>query len=91
MKKNVTLSIDADLLDKARVLAAMRRTSVNAMIRRFLAEETGEEGRDAHQAEWDAFYRKVDAAATESQRALPPGLPSRQMMYDEDMRERGLL
>ena len=33
MNKNLTLSIDEDLLDKARVLAAMRRTSVNEMVR----------------------------------------------------------
>jgi plasmid stability protein len=36
MKKNLTLSIDENLLDKARVLAAMRKTSVNEMIRKFL-------------------------------------------------------
>jgi plasmid stability protein len=36
MKKNLTLSIDENLLQKARVLAAMRKTSVNEMIRKFL-------------------------------------------------------
>ncbi|WP_075995809.1 DUF6364 family protein [Salaquimonas pukyongi] len=36
MPKNLTLAIDEDLLDKARVLAAMRRTSVNEMVREFL-------------------------------------------------------
>lgn len=36
MTKNLTLAIDEDLLDKARVLAAMRRTTVNAMVREFL-------------------------------------------------------
>lgn len=36
MKKNLTLSIEEGLLQKARVLAAMRRTSVNEMIRGFL-------------------------------------------------------
>lgn len=36
MPKNITLAIDEDLLDKARVLAAMRRTSVNEMVREFL-------------------------------------------------------
>lgn len=38
--KNITLAIDEDLLDKARVLAAMRRTSVNEMVREFLQRET---------------------------------------------------
>jgi hypothetical protein len=36
MKKNLTLSIEEGLLQKARVLAAMRKTSVNEMIRGFL-------------------------------------------------------
>lgn len=36
MTKNITLAIDEDLLDRARVLAAMKRTSVNAMIRDYL-------------------------------------------------------
>ena len=48
MKKNLTLSIDENLLQKARVLAAMRKTSVNEMIRAFLdasvnAEKTQDE------------------------------------------------
>lgn len=37
MNKNLTLSIDADLLDKVRVLAAMKRTSVNALVREHLS------------------------------------------------------
>ncbi len=34
--RNITLAIDDDLLDKVRVLAAMKRTSVNEMVRGFL-------------------------------------------------------
>jgi len=34
--RNLTLAIDEDLLDKVRVLAAMKRTSVNEMVRGFL-------------------------------------------------------
>lgn len=37
--KNITLAIDEDLLNKARVLAAMRRTSVNEMVRAFIQQE----------------------------------------------------
>ena len=36
MTRNLTLAIDEDLLDKVRVLAAMKRTSVNEMVRGFL-------------------------------------------------------
>ena len=48
--KNVTLSIDDQLLDRARKLAAERGTSVNRMIREFLARETGTESEDAYRA-----------------------------------------
>lgn len=37
MTRNLTLAIDDDLLDKVRVLAAMKRTSVNELVRGFLA------------------------------------------------------
>ena len=43
MTKNLTLAIDEDLLDRARVLAAMKRTSVNAMIREYLERLVSEE------------------------------------------------
>jgi plasmid stability protein len=36
MTRNLTLAIDDDLLDKVRVLAAIKRTSVNEMVRGFL-------------------------------------------------------
>ena len=41
--KNLTLAIDADLLDKARVLAAINRTTVNEMVRAFLKHATDAE------------------------------------------------
>lgn len=43
MTRNLTLAIEGDLLDKARVLAAMRRTSVNEMVREFLQREIEQE------------------------------------------------
>lgn len=47
MTKNLTLAIDEDLLDRARVLAAMKRTSVNALIRDYLEGLVEEEkGKD---------------------------------------------
>lgn len=36
--KNITLAIDEDLLDKVRVLAALKRTSVNELVRGFLTK-----------------------------------------------------
>jgi hypothetical protein len=37
-KKNVTLALDEDLLDQARIVAAKRRTSITELIRRSLED-----------------------------------------------------
>lgn len=47
MPRNLTLSIDDELLAKARVLAAMRRTSVNEMVREHLRSLVEDEERVA--------------------------------------------
>ncbi len=36
--KNITFAIDDEVLDKARVFAAQRKTTVNAMVREFLVD-----------------------------------------------------
>ena len=36
--KNITLAIDEDVLDKVRIVAAERKTTVNALVREFLAD-----------------------------------------------------
>ena len=41
MTKNITLAVDEDLLASFRVVAAEKRTSVNALIRNFMEETTG--------------------------------------------------
>lgn len=91
--KNLTLAIDADLLDKARVLAAMRRTSVNEMVRGFLEAETSEEANEAARSEeLQAFFDEMDATKQERLKLRVPGpLPTREELYEEIMRERGLL
>jgi hypothetical protein len=48
--KNVTLSVDDHVLDRARKLATERGTSVNQMIRDFLARETGSETEEQHRS-----------------------------------------
>ena len=47
MNRNVTLTIDEDLLLAARKLALDRNTSVNAMVREYLATETSQAQRRA--------------------------------------------
>lgn len=43
MTRNLTLAIDDTLLDKVRVLAALKRTSVNELVRGFLTRLVDEE------------------------------------------------
>lgn len=52
MTKNITLSVDESVLRKVKVLAAERRTSVNALVRDYLSslvakETTEDEAREA--------------------------------------------
>jgi plasmid stability protein len=52
LTRNITLAIDDALLDKVRVLAAMKRTSVNELVRGFLTrlvqqETSKDEAREA--------------------------------------------
>ena len=73
--KNITLAIDEDLLQKARVLAAMKRTSVNEMVRDFLA----------HEVEAEKTHDEVSAAllklATDSEANFGPGPFIREEAY----------
>jgi len=45
--KNITLAIEDEILDRARIVAAEKRTSINAMVREFLAEVGKREDRIA--------------------------------------------
>ena len=36
--KNITLAIDEDILDRVRIVAAEKKTTVNALVREFLAD-----------------------------------------------------
>ncbi|MBO0903254.1 ribbon-helix-helix protein, CopG family [Jiella sonneratiae] len=94
MAKNITLAIDEDLLDKMRVLAAMRRTSVNAMVRDFFVHEVKREATQANRAEaWGRLFEAADDNAERRSRRLGDKQPlfDRELFYEEVMRERGLL
>jgi len=73
--KNITLAIDEDLLDRARVLAAMKRTSVNAMIREFLERTV-----DAEKGQ-DAVTQALLKLSRESQADMGETPPSREEIY----------
>ena len=94
MTKNITLAIDEDLLDKVRVLAAMRRTSVNAMVRDFLKREAERESSDAARMEvWNDRFKAADETAQKRERQVSGDTPvfDREDFYEGVMRERGLL
>ena len=80
MKKNLTLSIDEDLLQKARVLAAMRKTSVNDMIRKFLSKSV-----DAEMTQ-DAVTAKLLELADNSKGRMGDYRPSREDTYSGEPR-----
>ncbi len=93
MTKNLTLAIEDDLLDKARVLAAMKRTSVNEMVRVFLEREVKREAAQASRAEaWCRIFEAADDKADQRvQRMAGESIFNREELYDEVIRERGLL
>ena len=43
--KNITLAVEEDVLERARLVAAEQKTTVNSMVREFLADVVGREER----------------------------------------------
>ena len=43
--KNITLAIDEEVLERARLVAVEKKTTVNAMVREFLADVAGRDER----------------------------------------------
>ena len=43
--KNITLAVEDEILNRARVVAAERRTTINAMVREFLTEVANREAK----------------------------------------------
>jgi hypothetical protein len=80
MKKNLTLSIDEDLLNRARVYAAMEKTSVNEMIRRFLM------GKINSAARQDEVTAKLLKLADTSTGRMGKYRPSREETYSGEPR-----
>lgn len=75
MAKNITLAIDEDLLDKARVLAAMKRTSVNEMVREYLKKLVEQE------AQFDEVTEELLRLSRESTARMGDWRPSREDTY----------
>lgn len=80
MKKNLTLSIDEALLQKARVFAAMENTSVNEMIRDFLSRTVDRAG------EQDAVTNKLLELSRTTPGRIGDYRPSRSETYSGEPR-----
>jgi hypothetical protein len=78
--KNVTLAIEAEVLQKARVRAAKEGTSVNEVVRKYLAEYGSREERIR-----DAMDRVLEIAAKYKGR-LKGGKFDRNAIYEERTR-----
>lgn len=78
--KNITLAIDEGLLDKVRVLAALKRTSVNEMVRNHLTGLVEQEQRK------DFAREKLLTLMDESDGDLGEWCPSRNDTYSGEPR-----
>lgn len=80
MTRNLTLAIDDALLDKVRVLAAMKRTSVNEMVRGFLTRIVEQE------VEHDEATQELLKLIDESEGDMGDWRPSREETYSGEPR-----
>jgi hypothetical protein len=74
--KNVTLTIDEDLLTEARVLAARRHTSVSGLVREQLEHLVG--GDRARRKSWLSVCHLFE----QPQLKIGPRLPTRDEVHD---------
>lgn len=82
MTRNLTLAIDDTLLDKVRVLAAMKRTSVNEMVRGFLTRLVEQEqGKDEAR---EALLKLIDESEARTGHDWRP--PTREETYSGEPR-----
>jgi hypothetical protein len=83
MTKNITLAIDEAILDKVRVVAAQRKTTVNGLVREFLQTLATEDDRLAE------TRRRLVALAQSSEARLAADYKwNRDEIYEERLRPR---
>jgi len=76
MTKNITLMVDEDVLEKVKILAAERRTSVNALVREFLTNLAKAEDRT------ERARRRLLELAENSKAEMGPVTWKRDDLYD---------
>ena len=77
MKRNLTLTVDEEILLEARVVAARRRTSLSSLVRSYLAELAGES--DRRKASWRRVRRLIEN---------PPGRVGGKLAARDELHER---
>ncbi len=82
MAKNITLAVDEEALQRARVVAAKRRTSVNELVRGFLNGLTEAEVPVEKDEAREALLKLID----ESPGRMGDWRPSRSDTYSSDRR-----
>jgi plasmid stability protein len=82
---NLTLTIDENILRQARILALQRGTSVNAMVREFLAQQVASvESTEDRVARFKKLLKAAQFSAPKTDGR--PTWPGREALYDEDPR-----
>lgn len=76
MTKNITLAINADVLDRVRIIAAERKTTVNGMVRDYLERVAATEDRASRVAD------RVRALRERSRLEVGPITWKRDDLYD---------
>jgi hypothetical protein len=78
--KNITLAVNEDVLDRVRVIAAERKTTVNALVREYLEKIASEEDRRAE------ARRRLRELMDKSQARLGPDYKwNREELYEDRM------
>lgn len=76
MAKNITLSIEEAVLDRVRVIAAQRKTTVNGLVRLYLENLSKADDKAAR------FARRIDALRARSQFEVGPVTWTRDNLYE---------
>jgi hypothetical protein len=76
MTKNITLAIDEELLDRVRVAAAKRKTTVNGLVRAYLEQIATSEDKKSR------FQRRIRALRARTTFEVGPVTWTRDELYE---------
>jgi hypothetical protein len=76
MTKNITLAIDEDVLDRVRVVAAERKTTVNGLVRAYLEQMAMAEDKKSR------FQRRIKALRARTKFEVGPVTWTRDELYE---------